>query len=211
MGTGMGGLTGADDDSSSLQGADAPHRCGGRRRWGRQAGDRPGHFVYPNDNVFPWTLRRRAASSAPASGRHHGTTLSPPTSRSARRRARRWSRPTPVVPCCSQILSQEGGMTTRVDGHGVGMMMRWRSRWASSGTTRTGVGTTQRRSTTRTGVGKTTRRRSRTPTEDSLGSMPHRWIGTQEGSAPRLPTSHVPLLRLSLVGREWGGAMIGAW
>jgi hypothetical protein len=29
------------------------------------------------------------------------------------------------------------------------------------------------------GVGMTTWRRSRTPTEDSLGSMPHRWIGTE--------------------------------
>jgi hypothetical protein len=61
------------------------------------------------------------------------------------------------------------------------------------------------------GVGKTTRRRSRTPTEDSLGSMPHRWIGTEEGSAPRLLTPRVPLLRLSLVGREWGVARMGAW
>jgi hypothetical protein len=63
-------------------------------------------------------------------------------------------------------------------------------------------------------VGKTTRRRSRTPTEDSLGSMPHRWIGTEEGSTPRLPTPRMP--RLSLVGREWGGrkwggARMGTW
>jgi hypothetical protein len=40
--------------------------------------------------------------------------------------------------------------------------------------------------------------------------MPHRWIGTEEGSAPRLPTPRVPLLRLSLVGRQWGGARMGA-
>jgi hypothetical protein len=53
----------------------------------------------------------------------------------------------------------------------------------------------------------TTRRRSRTPTEDSLGSMPHRWIGTKVGSTPRLRTPRVPLLRLSLVGREWGGGL----
>jgi hypothetical protein len=61
------------------------------------------------------------------------------------------------------------------------------------------------------GVGKTTRRRSRTPTEDSLGSMPHRWIGTEEVSAPRLPNSCMPLLSLSLIGREWGRARMGAW
>jgi hypothetical protein len=76
---------------------------------------------------------------------------------------------------------------------GVGVMTWWRSWRASS-------------RTMRTGVGMTTRRRSRTSTEDSLGSMPHRWIGT-EGSVPRLPTSRVPLLRLSLVGREWGGGL----
>jgi hypothetical protein len=86
-------------------------RCRGRRREGRQAGDRPGHIVYPNDNTFPCTLRRRAASSAPALGRPWNNIVTP-TSRLARRRARRWSRPSLVVPCCSQILTLEGGDDT---------------------------------------------------------------------------------------------------
>jgi hypothetical protein len=51
--------------------------CGGRRCEGRQAGDRPGHVVYPNDNTFPSTLRRRAASSAPALARSWNNIVTP--------------------------------------------------------------------------------------------------------------------------------------